>query len=133
MMNDILAETLSNHLGRQLFHWAVAQSDIWYLAYRCADFVTKIHEPLERGVAVLDSLLTLEDEEISTYEELIYMENNAENQQILRNYDNSFRGKTIWGLFKFKISNKNICNFITIVKVSCVLSWFCRLYFISFI
>lgn len=62
-MSELLKETLSNHLGLQLFHWAVSQSDLWHLAHRCAEFVNKLHEPLERGAAVLDNILTLEEEE----------------------------------------------------------------------
>lgn len=82
-MNNVIAESLSGHLGRQLLHWAVTQADLWYLAYRCADFVTKIHEPLERGVAVLDHLLTLEEEELPTYGHF-YMEPIEENRQNLQ-------------------------------------------------
>lgn len=62
-MSEIITETFSNHLGLQLFHWAVSQSDFRYLAHRCAEFVNKFHEPLERGAAVLDNILTLEEEE----------------------------------------------------------------------
>lgn len=62
-MSSVLAETLSGHLGRQLLHWAGSQTDLWYLLYRCVTLVQKIHEPLERGVAVLDNFLTLEEEE----------------------------------------------------------------------
>ena len=62
-MTELLTDALSNHLGLHLLHWAISQSDIWYLAHRCADFVNKIHEPLERGAAVLDHILTLEEEE----------------------------------------------------------------------
>lgn len=106
-MNEALAVTLSSHIGRQLFHWVITQSDIWYLAYRCADFVTKIHEPLERGVAVLDGLLTIEDEDQTSHEDLISMEFFEENQENLdqqqqpqllannlnNNNGNRFRGK----------------------------------------
>lgn len=53
-MGSVLAETL----GRQLLH-----SDIWILADKCADLVKRIHEPLERSVAVLDDILTLEDDD----------------------------------------------------------------------
>lgn len=53
-MGSVLAETL----GRQLLH-----SDIWFLADKCANLVKRIHEPLERSVAVLDNILTLEDDD----------------------------------------------------------------------
>lgn len=53
-MGSVLAETL----GRQLLH-----SDIWFLADKCANLVKRIHEPLERSVAVLDDILTLEDDD----------------------------------------------------------------------
>ncbi|GAB0100025.1 BTB/POZ domain-containing protein 6 [Sergentomyia squamirostris] len=62
-MSSAIAETLSGHLGRQLLQWAGSQKDLWYLLYRCITIVQKIHEPLERGVAVLDNFLTLEEEE----------------------------------------------------------------------
>lgn len=55
-MGSVLAETL----GRQLLH-----SDIWFLADKCANLVKRIHEPLERSVAVLDDILTLEDDDTS--------------------------------------------------------------------
>lgn len=53
-MGSVLAETL----GRQLLH-----SDIWFLADKCANLVKRIHEPLERSVAVLDNILTIEDDD----------------------------------------------------------------------
>lgn len=70
-MTDIVADALSNNLGIHLLHWALSQSDIWYLAHRCADLVQKIHEPLERGAAVLDNILTLEEESIEEDEQII--------------------------------------------------------------
>ena len=64
-MGSVLAETL----GRQLLH-----SDIWFLADKCANLVKRIHEPLERSVAVLDNILTMEDDDtgrsVSAAEEL---------------------------------------------------------------
>lgn len=51
-MASVLAETL----GRQLL-----QSDIWFLADKCANLVKRIHEPLERSVAVLDNILEDDD------------------------------------------------------------------------
>lgn len=68
-MTDIVADALSNNLGLHLLHWALSQSDIWYLAHRCADLVQKIHEPLERGAAALDNILTLEEDEVTEEED----------------------------------------------------------------
>lgn len=90
-MTELLADTLSNHLGRQLLHWVVQQSDIWYLANRCADFVNKIHEPLERGVSVLDNILTLDEDEAEFYGWMplndIQIRNRNGNQQIIVDRD----------------------------------------------
>lgn len=96
-MNDTLAETLSSHFGRQLFYYLIKHSDIYHIANRCANFVTKIHEPLERGVAILDNLLTLEEEDIFTCDTFNSMENaHHENQQIILNNNNyAERGKLI--------------------------------------
>lgn len=63
-MGELLRETLSNHLGVQLLHWAFSQSDAGSIANRCVDFVSKMHEPLERGALVLDSILTVDEEEV---------------------------------------------------------------------
>lgn len=62
-MGELLKETLSNHLGVQLLQWAFSQSEVGSVANRCLQFVSKIHEPLERGALVLDSILTVEEEE----------------------------------------------------------------------
>lgn len=112
-MNNVIAESLSGHLGRQLLHWAVTQADLWYLAYRCADFVTKIHEPLERGVAVLDHLLTLEEEELPTYGQF-YMEPIEENRQ---NLQDEYYGLYRAGKNFFYIILKKNCNLISFCKV----------------
>lgn len=88
--------TLADTLSRQLFHWAVTQSDLWYIATRCATLVNKIHEPLERGVAALDHLLTLEEEETLTVNEstlMDFIDENRENivNNINNNSNNDFR------------------------------------------
>lgn len=64
-MTEAFATNLGSHLGRHLLYWAITQSDFWYFADRCADLVNKFHDPLERGVQVLDHLLTLEEEEVA--------------------------------------------------------------------
>lgn len=61
-MASVLAETL----GRQLL-----QSDIWFLADKCANLVKRIHEPLERSVAVLDNILTIEDDDTARTVEIV--------------------------------------------------------------
>lgn len=65
-MGSVLAETL----GRQLLH-----SDIWFLAEKCTNLVKRIHEPLERSVAALDNILTLEDEDMQ-FSSVIYENQN---------------------------------------------------------
>lgn len=64
-MGELLKETL----GLQLLQWAFARSDVWCTASRRAvDFMNGIHEPLERSAAVLDGILT-DDEEFGEEEE----------------------------------------------------------------
>lgn len=63
-MTDLIAAAVKNHLGLQLLHWAVSQSDIWQLAHRCADLVQKINDPLEKSAYVLDNLLTMDEDDI---------------------------------------------------------------------
>lgn len=67
-MGELLKETLSNDLGVQLLQWAFSQSEVGSIANRCLQFVSKIHEPLERGALVLDSILTLEEEECADWQ-----------------------------------------------------------------
>lgn len=67
-MGELLKETL----GLQLLHWAFVgrRSEVWCTASRCAvDFMNGIHEPLERSAAVLDGILTDDDEEEETDKE----------------------------------------------------------------
>jgi len=96
-----MVDTLGGHLGRQLLHWAITQADIWYLAYRCAEIVTKFHEPLERGVAILDNILTLEEEETIIDDrysnEQLYMDHmNVENyQNLVDNIENIRTGNDL--------------------------------------
>lgn len=73
-MSEIFTDTIS---GLQLLHWIIGQSDIWNLANKCADFVHKIHEPLERGAAVLDNILTFDgsDDDDSDINEWLYDDN----------------------------------------------------------
>lgn len=71
-MGSVLAETL----GRQLLH-----SDIWFLADKCASLVKRIHEPLERSVAVLDNILTLEDDDTSRSVSVAVAADNMNNQR----------------------------------------------------
>lgn len=77
-MSEIFTDTIS---GLHLLHWIIGQSDIWNLANKCADFVHKIHEPLERGAAVLDNILTLDggdDDDDSDINQWLYDDNWAE-------------------------------------------------------
>lgn len=66
-MGELLKDTLSNHLGVQLLQWAFSQSEVGSIANRCVQFVSKLHEPLERGALVLDSILTVEEEECADW------------------------------------------------------------------
>lgn len=63
-MSDLLASAVKSHLGLQLLHWAVSQSDIWHLAHRCSELVQKINEPLEKSAYVLDNLLAMDEDDM---------------------------------------------------------------------
>lgn len=63
-MSDLLASAVKSHLGLQLLHWAVSQSDIWHLAHRCSELVQKINEPLEKSAFVLDNLLAMDEDDL---------------------------------------------------------------------
>lgn len=65
-MTDLFAAAVKNHLGLQILHWAVSQSDIWHLAHRCSELVQKINEPLEKSAYVLDHLLTMDEDDIDS-------------------------------------------------------------------
>lgn len=63
-MSDLVAAAVKSHLGLQLLHWAVSQSDIWHLAHRCSELVQKINEPLEKSAYVLDNLLAMDEDDM---------------------------------------------------------------------
>lgn len=85
-MGELLKETLSNHLGVQLLQWAFSQSEVGSIANRCVQFVSKIHEPLERGAQVLDSILTVEEEECSDWQPGRQTLANQRNWQNIQNH-----------------------------------------------
>uniref|UniRef100_A0A1A9V8P7 Uncharacterized protein n=1 Tax=Glossina austeni TaxID=7395 RepID=A0A1A9V8P7_GLOAU len=68
-MIEAFANHLSSHLGRHLFYWATTHcnADTDGLQLRITDFINKFHGPLERGVQILDHLLTLEEEDFNDH------------------------------------------------------------------
>lgn len=45
-------------LGRYLVRCLTAQPDIWFMLYKCGQLITvNVHEPVARGVGILDELL----------------------------------------------------------------------------
>lgn len=65
-MIEAFANHLSSHLGRHLFYWAaITTSSPRGLNLRLSELINQIHGPLERGVKVLDHLLTLEEDDFT--------------------------------------------------------------------
>lgn len=64
-MIEAFANSLGSHLGRHLFYWAVSQPEVNGLNLRLTELINKFHGPLERGVQVLDHLLTLEEDDFN--------------------------------------------------------------------
>lgn len=71
-MIEAFANTLSSHLGRHLFYWAIdttkprsVNGANYGLNLRLSELINKFHGPLERGVQVLDHLLTLEEDDFA--------------------------------------------------------------------
>lgn len=89
-MIEAFANHISSHLGRHLFYWAISQSDITEFNLRFSDLINKFHAPLERGVQVLDHLLTLEEEDFNGHWGSGYVHNYepeiANNQNVIRNH-----------------------------------------------
>lgn len=71
----MMGDAITSHFGLQLLQWALSETDLWTLAYRCANFMNKIHEPLERSAAVLDQILTHEEDELQ-FSDFILADNN---------------------------------------------------------
>lgn len=46
-----------------LVKWLLTSADIWYLVYKCADYVSKAQGPAQNSLAVLDTIFTVEEEE----------------------------------------------------------------------
>ncbi|XP_067617624.1 BTB/POZ domain-containing protein 6-B isoform X2 [Eurosta solidaginis] len=64
-MIEAFANNLSSHLGRHLFYWALSAPEVNCLNLRFTELINKFHGPLERGVQVLDHLLTLEEDDFN--------------------------------------------------------------------
>ncbi|XP_034659865.1 BTB/POZ domain-containing protein 6 isoform X1 [Drosophila subobscura] len=82
-MIEAFANHLSSHLGRHLFYWSIdtttaangvssgrgsgsgSNSGNYGLNLRLSELINKFHGPLERGVQVLDHLLTLEEDDFA--------------------------------------------------------------------
>lgn len=60
-MTESLSTVKKGQLGHELLHWA-SRSDLWQLAYRFAELITKINEPL-RNSTFVEHIFTLEEED----------------------------------------------------------------------
>lgn len=60
-MTETLSVNKKGQLGQELLHWA-SRSDLWQLAYRFAELINKINEPL-RNSTFVDHIFTLEEED----------------------------------------------------------------------
>lgn len=53
--------------AKYVFQWMVSQANVWYLLYRCAEYVNKANSPLYRSnTTALDRLLALHDSEFES-------------------------------------------------------------------
>lgn len=66
------AEHASLTAGRHALAWVLGQTDVWYLLYRCAHYVSKGRNPSQSSVSILDNLFTLEEDQLDTPEVLNY-------------------------------------------------------------
>ncbi|XP_034116421.1 BTB/POZ domain-containing protein 6-B [Drosophila albomicans] len=88
-MIEAFANHLSSHLGRHLFYWAITTptprglDGVHYgLNLRLSELINKLHGPLERGVKVLDHLLTLEEDDFSGHWGSAYAHNYEPESQL---------------------------------------------------
>lgn len=58
----MLRETESSSSAtKYLIQWVLSQADVWYLLYRCADYVSKAQAPIQTSAVALDQLFALDD------------------------------------------------------------------------
>lgn len=53
--------TVSDSAGKLLLEWMLSKADVWYLLYRCVEYISKAHEPVQNSAALLDRLFAMED------------------------------------------------------------------------
>ncbi|GBP98100.1 hypothetical protein EVAR_68644_1 [Eumeta japonica] len=74
-MIEAFANHLGSHIGRHLLYWVTTspsvrnslETDTDSLNLRISNFINKFHGPLERGVQILDHLLTLEEDDFNDH------------------------------------------------------------------
>lgn len=71
-------KTLTNSDGtaKYLFEWMFSKADVWYLLYRCVEYISKAHDPLQSSAALIDQIFVMEDSKPSSSDR-----NNVENRQ----------------------------------------------------
>ncbi|KAI8130651.1 hypothetical protein CVS40_0701 [Lucilia cuprina] len=84
-MIEAFANHLGSHIGRHLFYWATTTAPTdhnsldtetdYGLKLRISNLINKFHGPLERGVQILDHLLTLEEEDFNDHWGSAYIHN----------------------------------------------------------
>lgn len=45
-----------------LVKWLLTSADIWYMIYKCADYVSKAQGPTQHSLQVLNTIFTVDDE-----------------------------------------------------------------------
>ncbi|XP_064211868.1 BTB/POZ domain-containing protein 3 isoform X3 [Tribolium castaneum] len=63
------AEQAGLNAGRHALAWVLGQTDIWYLLYRCANYVSKGHGQSPSSVSILDNLFTLDEDHLDYQDE----------------------------------------------------------------
>lgn len=85
-MIEAFANHLGSHIGRHLFYWATTLPASSLAAstdtesedgfnLRITNLINKFHGPIERGVQILDHLLTLEEEDFNDHWGSAYVHN----------------------------------------------------------
>lgn len=67
----------SDSAAKYLFEWMLSKADVWYLLYRCVEYISKAHEPVQNSAALIDRIFVMDDIKPSSSES----NNTEENRQ----------------------------------------------------
>jgi hypothetical protein len=76
--------SLHRYIGRYLFHWVVTRAYVWFIMYRCVDFMQKVHGPLDRSVRILDRILRTDEEDVDPEDDDVENNENGPLDWVLR-------------------------------------------------